>query len=636
MNAALLGVSASLLLVQLTQCAERRSLVVDHTRAIFLKDGEPFRFVAGEMHYFRVPKAYWKDRLYKIKMAGLNTVSFYIEWSGHEPEPQVYNFDDEYDLDTFLKEIKNQGLLAIVRPGPYICAERDNGGLPYWLLREHPGMVYRSADKNFLDAVQRWFAKLLPILVPHLYANGGPIFAAQVENEYGHYKLCDLEYMERLLTIMESYMGKDVVYFRADFPYLIYYDCDKVRDILVAGNVLEQTPVHFHFRTMRIANPKPAPSVVSEYYTGWMDYWGYSHNAKKKRVILNNFEVMTFFNASVAFYMFVGGTNFGFKAATSTTYPLTTSYDYGAPVSEGGEVRSLYYEIRKLATKYLGHVPQGEMPRSTPKLYLGAVQLSRYVSLEDVLDHFRSQGRLKQKQSLQPLTFEQMSHDSGFLVYRTTVSVVTNGMAALYMSGLRDRAYVRAGGKLFVFYNHSVSFSRKKTWDMIPVNKGDNLSILVENMGREDYGKGNHDPKGLTEVFLGARRPDKWTIEAVPINNKKDVSEILRITQQGGTGTTPGFFHGTFTLKKGQEPADTFLDPSGWIKGFAFINGINLGRYWPVTGPQVTLYLPGVYLRPHPEENQLLLFETEEAPPNRTVTLVNKPYLDADILFPRP
>ncbi|XP_049514347.1 beta-galactosidase-1-like protein [Dermacentor silvarum] len=634
--AVLLCVYADLFLNQLIQCSEGHSFVVDHTRAIFVKDGQPFRFVAGEMHYFRVPRAYWKDRLYKIKMAGLNTVAFYIEWSGHEPEPGVHNFIDDYDLDAFLKEIKEQGLLAIARPGPYICGERDNGGFPYWLLRDHPKMAYRSSDKNFVAAVERWFAKLLPMLVPHLYRNGGPIFAVQIENEYGHYPKCDMAYMEQLLIIMESHMGKDVVYYRTDFPFVSNYACDWVRDILVAGNIPSHYDVPYVFGIMKRANPKPAPMVVIEYYTGWMDFWGYSHSSKTKDAIINPFKLMMTYNASVTFYMFVGGTNFGFKSAKSNTYPLTTSYDYGAPVAEDGDLRSIYYDIRDLVTNYLGHVPSGDMPKNQTKLNVGAVYLGEHISLEEVMDHFRSKEWLEQKQSVDPLTFEAMRHAYGFLVYRTTVNVVTEGTAYLFLSTLRDRAYVRAGGKQFIFYNHLVSNGMPKLWDKIPVKKGDNLSILVENMGRECHGVLNHDAKGLTEVYLDRDIVKNWTTEAVPINKNRDITELLRIVRRKGDGSVPGFFHGTFTLKEGQIPSDTFLDPSGWIKGIAFINGFNLGRYWPPTGPQVTLYVPAPYIRPHPEENRLLLFETEGAPVYRAVMLVDKPILDADIERPRP
>ncbi|XP_049275296.1 beta-galactosidase-1-like protein [Rhipicephalus sanguineus] len=287
--------------MQLALCPKQRSLVIDQTRAIFLKDGQPFQFVAGEMHYFRVPRAYWKDRLYS-------------RWSGHEPEPQVYNFENNHDLVAFLA-----GLLAVARPGPYIFAERDNGGFPYWLLRNHPQVEYMTTDRNFTAAVDRWFGKLLPMLVPHLYRNGGPTSAVQVDNKHDHYGKCDLPYMEHLLTVMESHMGKDLVYVRTDFAEVKYYACDRVRGIVVAGNMSPHYSLSDAFDGMKQANPKPAPSVVVEYNTGCMDYWGFSHNYKTKDAILNTYKIMIAQNTSVVMYMFVGGTNFGFKSGKGDT-----------------------------------------------------------------------------------------------------------------------------------------------------------------------------------------------------------------------------------------------------------------------------------------------------------------------------
>lgn len=625
-----------ILCITAARTADNRSFIIDHQRLEFLKDGQPIRIVAGEMHYFRVPKAYWKDRLNKIKMAGLNAVAFYIEWSSHEPEPGVYHFLENYDLEAFLSEIKNQGLLAIARPGPYICGERDNGGFPYWLLRDHPTMAYRSSDKDYLAAVDRWFGKLLPLLGRHLYKNGGPIIAVQVENEYGHYFKCDKPYMEHLLSEMEKHMGKDVVYFRANFPYWNFFYCDKVRDILTAGDIPAHYDVTSSFGVMKGVNPKPGPMLVIEYYTGWYDYWGWAHNFKDRGPVMRTFEKMMALNASVNFFMFVGGTNFGFKAAKSTSYPLTTSYDYGAPVAEHGDIRPIYHDIRNLASKYLGRVPEGPVPGDEPKLNIGAVQLSDHVSLEDVMDHFRKKNWLNSKVADKPLTFEAMNQDSGFMVYRTTVRLWVYGSGYLGTPGLRDRAYLRAGGKLFKLYGHAVSGVYAKLYEYIPVKTGDNLTILVENMGRECYGSANHDQKGLFDATLNYYPLLNWTVEAVPITKNRDVSELLDIVRRQGNGSIPGFFHGKFTLAENQMPLDTFLDPRGWKKGIAFINGINLGRYWPVAGPQVTLYVPAPYLRPHPEENRLILFETEEAPANRTVMLVDKPLLDANIAAPQP
>lgn len=618
------------------RCKSDRSFIIDHQRKEFLKDGEPFRILSGEMHYFRVPKAYWRDRLNKVKMAGLNTVAFYIEWSSHEPEPGVYNFIENSDLEAFLGEVKDQGLLGIARAGPYICGERDNEGFPYWLPGDHHNMAYRSTDEDYLVAVDSWFEKLLPILGRHLYKHGGPIIAVQVENEYGHYSKCDKGYMEHLLTVMEAYLGKDVVYFRADFPYRKKYECDKVRDILVAGDMADDFGVTRAFEAMNEANPKPAPMFFIEYYTGWMDYWGWADNFKVRKRVVKTFEKMMKLNASVSFYMFIGGTNFGFTSGSSGNCPLTTSYDYGGPVAEHGDIRKIYHDIREIASKYLGSVPVGPVYGSDPKLFLGAVQMSDYVSLEDVMTHFREKNWLLRKDSVKPLTFEEMHQGYGFLVYRTKVNITVTGSAVLEMPKLSDRAYIRAGGKLYIFYSHAVSGKETKVEKTIPVETGDNLAIVVENMGRAIYHAGSPDRKGLFKAILNGSELLNWTMEAVPITKNRDITELLDIVRRKGNGTVPGFFHGTFTLPANQKPLDTFLDPRGWRKGIAFINGINLGRYWPVAGPQVTLYVPAPFLRPHPEENRLILFETEKAHRNRTVMLVNRPLLDANIESPEP
>ncbi|KAH8035301.1 hypothetical protein HPB51_004542 [Rhipicephalus microplus] len=179
--------------------SHRRSFTVDHANNQFLKDGKPFRIISGSLHYFRVPRAYWKDRLLKMRFAGLNAVDVYAEWSGHEVEPDTFNFEGDYDLRAFLDVAKDVGLLVVFRPGPFICAERDNGGLPYWLLRIDPAMRYWSSDASFIKRVNKWFHVLLPLARPFLYKNGGPTVLVQVENEYGYYGMCYSVYMRHLV-----------------------------------------------------------------------------------------------------------------------------------------------------------------------------------------------------------------------------------------------------------------------------------------------------------------------------------------------------------------------------------------------------------------------------------------------------
>ncbi|CAN8004536.1 unnamed protein product [Ixodes hexagonus] len=624
MKSRLLAGTVFLLMEMFSAKARKRSFVVDYENSCFLKDGQPFRFVAGSIHYFRVPRAYWRDRLYKMKMAGLNVIDTYIEWSGHQPERNVFNFEDEYDLEAFLEIAQDIGLLVIVRPGPYICGERDNGGFPYWLLRYYPDMKYRSMDRNYVKEVERWFHHILRKLKGYLYNKGGPIIMVQVENEYGHYPDCNKNYMEFMLSLLESHLGHDVVYFRSDSPSEERYACDAVRDALVAGCCDPKAQVESAFKIISDAMPiKGGPIVVSEYYTGWMDYWGFKHNPADPPRVVGTFEDMMNHNASVTFYMFHGGTSFGFGAATSSTSPLVTSYDYDAPMSESGDPRPLYYMIRNSTAKYLP-LPDGDPPGSSKKMQLGEVRLRESISLTEVMDYFRERDWLRRAESELPMTFEELGQDYGFIVYSAHFEMETVTSATLEVVGLRDRAYIFLRDKTEILY-----VLQNETSVTANLTRGETLTILVENMGREDFGRENHDRKGLTDVMVNGTPLRGWTMEAVPVTRNKDVSNIMQLLEAEGKGEIPGFFHGTFQLPEG-EPADTFLDPKGWSKGIAFVNGINLGRYWATVGPQITLYVPAPFLLPHPEENRLFLLELEKAPDDRRVHLVDTPLLDAD------
>lgn len=610
-----------------------RSLRVDHANKRFLKDGKPFQFVAGAMHYFRVPRAYWKDRLHKLRMAGLNAVDFYVEWSSHEPQPREYNFAGMYDLVAFLNEVKNEGLLAVVRPGPYICAERDNGGFPYWLLREHPEMKYRSMDVNYLKLVERWYAKLLPMLVPFLYKNGGPIFAVQVENEFGHYKHCDPNYMDHVLSSLERVLGTDVIYFRNDFPNEAYYSCDYVRDILVAGNFDYTQDPKKMFAVVDWAQVRPCPWFVAEYYTGWMDQWAWDHNNKSDLKLVDRFKEILKMGASATIYMFHGGTSFGFKAGISMDSPLVTSYDYGAPIAEDGSLRPMYHKFREVIKDFLP-LPGGDLPGQAKKMNFGPVKLNQYLNLNEVLDYFRKINWLTHKQATLPMTFEELGQDYGFVLYTAHVNIDTsNGKGKLELHGLRDRAQVFVQNTVHVFHSFIPLTRKTRTSAEISVKKGDKLVILVENMGRDEVGNRNHDRKGLKNVTLNSQLITGWTMDVIPLTRNQDVSELMRLLRKEGDGKLPGFFGGTFKLSDKQEPLDTFLDPTGWGKGVAYVNGINLGRYWPAVGPQIRLYLPAPFLRRHPEENRLMLFEVEQVPGDRTVKLVDQPLLDAPANF---
>ncbi|KAH9366330.1 hypothetical protein HPB48_006218 [Haemaphysalis longicornis] len=593
-----------------------------------MKDGKPFRFVGGSMQYFRVPRAYWGDRLRKLRMGGLNVVDFYIDWSGHEPESGHYNFRGNYDLDAFIREVKKA----------WPARQVDNAAYPYWLVRKHPDIRYRTLQKVYTQEVTTWFNILLPRLAPHLYKNGGPIILVQLENEYGHLDgYCEPGYMEFMLSLQERLLGKDVVMFRSDSPEQSRYDCDRVRDILVGGNCYPKTNVIEAFKDIRKGMVKKGgPILVPEYYTGWMDYWGWNHNKEDPKDIVRTFKKMMDQGANVIFYLYHGGTSFGFKAGTSAGSPLVTSYDYNAPLAEDGDPRPVYFSIRKVIERYM-HVPSGKLPRASPKLNIGAVALDRVASLDDVMQHFRQKHWLKRRVSQHPMTFEEIGQDFGFVLYTTKAKVPRNGYYNITLHGLRDRAQLFVRNERHLMQAFVTNDKDKpKLWSKVLVKKEENLSVLVENQGRECFGPKNKDPKGVRYVTANGVNMTGWTTEAVPVTRNRDISELMRFLAGRRRRTckkAPCFVYGSFVLPPEQRPLDTFLDPSNYTKGVAFVNGINVGRYWPTVGPQVTLYVPGVFLRPHPEQNLVVMMEVDgvREPGRDCVSFVDKPLLDADL-----
>ncbi|XP_037526905.1 beta-galactosidase isoform X1 [Rhipicephalus sanguineus] len=616
-------------LLACSNCASSsRSFTVDYANNQFLKDGQPFRYISGSLHYFRVPKAYWQDRMEKMRLAGLNALQTYVEWSGHEPEPGKFNFEGDYDLKAFLDTAKKVGLLVIFRPGPYICAERDNGGLPYWLLRLNPNMKYRSSDPSYLSRVDKFFGVLLPMIEPYLYKNGGPIITVQVENEYGQYTNCDKQYMRHLVNITQSYLGQDVVLFRTDAPGDAAYRCDSVEGPLVTADFGANVNVDAMFAAVRRAM-KQGPLVVTEYYPGWLDHWGQRHAKVDQKLVMKTFEKILQRNASVNFYMFHGGTNFGFmNGANPPAQP--TSYDYGAPLTEAGDPNDTYFKIREVVGRYLP-LPNGTLPVPASKLKIGAVELHSCATLDDIRSFLRVKGYVTAVTSNRPLSFEELGHAYGYVVYTTRVSFRPSSPANLGVPGIKNRGYVFTAQTRAVVSTDQLVYSVP-----VVVQGGQNITILVENTGRINYGAGNRDVKGIIEnVTLDNHLLSGWTMEPLPLDKSDVLTELVEAFATSNAEpqcSAPGAFFGTFVLPEGQKTLDTFLDPTGWGKGVAFVNGFNLGRYWPSIGPQVTLYVPGVLLRPYPEKNTVLLFETESAPEgNRTVSFVDVPNIDGPV-----
>ncbi|KAL1438022.1 hypothetical protein MTO96_048477 [Rhipicephalus appendiculatus] len=469
-------------------------------------------------------------------------------------------------------------------------------------------MKYRSSDPSYLSRVDKFFGVLLPMIEPYLYKNGGPIITVQVENEYGQYINCDKDYMRHLVNITRSYLGEDVVLFRTDTPSDAAYRCDSVEGTLVTADFGSSANVDEMFGVMR-KFMKQGPLVVTEYYPGWLDFWGKPHVKVDQDLVMKTFEKILQRNASVNFYMFHGGTNFGFMNGASTP-PQPTSYDYGAPLTEAGDPSDTYFKIREVVGRYLP-LPNGTLPVPAPKLTIGAVNLDSCATLDAIRSFLQAKGYVTPVTSNRPLSFEELGHAYGYVVYTTRVSFRPASPAILGVPGIKNRGYV------FTSQTRTVLSTDKPVYNVpVVVQNGQNITILVENTGRINVGPENRDMKGIiSNVTLDKHVLSGWTMEPLPLD-KSDV--VTHLTNAFATSnalskcSAPGAFFGTFAL--------------------AFVNGFNLGRYWPSIGPQVTLYVPGVLLRPYPEKNTVLLFETESTPEgNRTVSFVDVPNIDGPV-----
>ncbi|XP_074201436.1 beta-galactosidase isoform X2 [Camelus bactrianus] len=599
--------------------ASQRTFEIDYSHNRFLKDGQPFRYISGSIHYFRVPRMYWKDRLVKMKMAGLNAIQMYVAWNFHEPKPGQYLFTGDHDVEHFIQLAHKLGLLVILRPGPYICAEWDMGGLPAWLL-EKKSIVLRSSDPDYLASVKKWLKVLLPKMKPLLYQNGGPIISVQVENEYGSYSACDYTYLRFLQSHFRSYLGEKVLLFTTDGAHERFLKCGTLQGLYATVDFGAGTNITNAFLIQRKTEPK-GPLINSEFYTGWLDHWGQPHSVVSTKAVASSLQDMLARGANVNLYMFMGGTNFGYWNGANTPYQAQpTSYDYDAPLSEAGDLTEKYFALRDVIKKF-EKVPEGPIPPSTPKFAYGKVTLKKLKTVQEALNILCPSGPRK---SIYPLTFVEVKQYFGFVLYRTTLPQNCSSPTPLSSpsNGVHDRAYVSVNGVLQgVLERNAVSTLN------ITGRAGDTLDLLVENMGRVNFGNAINDFKGLiSNLTLNSSILINW--EIFPLDTENAVLSSLEAWNDRDGGcrdkacahgpsnlTAPAFYVANFSIPRGipDLPRDTFIQFPGWTKGQVWINGFNLGRYWPARGPQVTLFVPQhVLLTSGP--NTVIVLELEKAP----------------------
>uniref|UniRef100_A0AAY4AI47 Beta-galactosidase n=1 Tax=Denticeps clupeoides TaxID=299321 RepID=A0AAY4AI47_9TELE len=559
----------------------------------FTLSGEPFRIIGGSLHYFRVPKAYWKDRMLKMKACGINTLTTYVPWSLHQPERGVFHFHKQLDLEAYLNLAADVGLWVILRPGPYVCSELDLGGLPSWLLRDE-NMKLRTTYPGFTDAVNTFYDKLVPKMVPLQFKKGGPIIAVQLENEYGSYAV-DNNYMDFVKQALLSRGISELLLTSDNHEGLKDGGVNGALRTINLQKLKNEDMMLLHF-----LQPKK-PVMVMEYWTGWYDGWGDLHHVfpPEVREILRQ-------GMSINLYMFHGGTNFGFTsgAVESPSYkPIITSYDYDAPLTEDGDYTPKYHLLRDLFSRYHSEkLP--EMPVIRWKEGYEAAIMYQHLSLWDSLPFLE-----KPFKSQTPVNMENLPVNNGngqlygYTLYETMIS---SGGSLKSGNSIRDRAIV------FVDKSFIGVFQFKTEELAVPDGKGERtLSLLVENCGRVHYGKTlDLQRKGLIrDIFLNNKPLRDFTIYSLDLN-PAFIDRLYRAPWKALplAPSFPGFSLGRLFVDG--YPSDTYVKLPGWSKGVVFINGQNLGRYWHI-GPQQALYLPGPFL--NGGINEVLVFEEHEA-----------------------
>jgi beta-galactosidase len=546
----------------------------------FTRDGAPFRVLSGALHYFRVHPNQWPARLGLLRGMGCNTVETYVPWNLHEPHRGEYCFDGWCDVDAFLSAAAEAGLYAIVRPGPYICAEWDGGGLPYW-LGSAAGTGVRCADEAYSAAVDRWFDELIPRIAARQVDRGGPVIMLQVENEYGSFG-SDADYLDRLTRALRR-RGVTVPLLTSDPPTRAALSSGAVPGALATvntgGNAAEA------FRLLRERQPA-GPLMCTEFWIGWFDRWGQDcHITRESGEVAGELDALLAAGASVNIYMACGGTNFGCWAGANHSdehggyEPIVTSYDYDAPIDERGAPSPKYWAFREVLGRYaeLPPAPVGEVPVGLPAM---TVAMPERLPLFDALDALTASRRVQPH----PASFEELGQRGGFAVYRTRITGPRE-RAALKLAGLADRAQVYLDGSEVAVLMRG----EEQSVDIDVPAEGAELELLVEAMGRVHYGPLLGERKGVPGgVRHGESYLHGWESVSLPLES---VAELP--WSSASASSDAAFYRGWLDVPA---PADTFLALPGWRKGIVWVNDFCLGRYWD-RGPQRTLYCPAPVLR---------------------------------------
>ncbi|CDO97907.1 unnamed protein product [Coffea canephora] len=616
----------------------------------FWRDGEQFQIIGGDLHYFRVLPEYWEDRLLRAKALGLNTIQTYVPWNLHEPRQGELVFEGIADIISFLKLCHKLNLLVMLRAGPYICGEWDLGGFPAWLLAIEPALRLRSSDPPFLELVDSWWNILLPKMSPLLYTNGGPIIMVQIENEFGSYGN-DKAYLHHLVNLARGHLGNDVILYTTDGGSRETLEKGTISGDAVFSAVDFTTgddPRPIFALQKKFNEPGKSPPLSTEFYTGWLTHWGEKIASTSATFTADSLEKILSMNASVVLYMAHGGTNFGFynganSGADESDYkPDLTSYDYDAPISESGDVDNAKYKaLQRVISKYTVEEPTSVPPDNQRATY-GRIELQKSAFLFDIVDN---PELISVVESEIPLSMESVGQMFGFVLYASEYNSKGN-RSVLSIPKVHDRAQV--------FISCTSDDNRKRPIYIGTISRGSNraidlphfscvsrtkIYILVENMGRLNYGPYIFDKKGiLSSVYVGGRPLFKWRMISIPFHNLNEGRKISSIVSDAYSkfikassledlnyrrhrdNLEPTFYTGRFAI---DQVKDTYLSFNGWSKGIAFVNEFNIGRYWPSVGPQCNLYVPAPILREG--ENVVVILELESASSKLSLSSTDRP-----------
>lgn len=566
----------------------------------FLLDGAPHRIRAGALHYFRVHPDHWADRIHKARLMGLNTIETYIPWNAHAPHRGEFITTGQLDVVAFLRAVAAEGLHAIVRPGPYICAEWDNGGLPAWLF-ENAAVGIRRNEPLYMAAVTEYFEQILPLLAPLQIDNGGPIILMQVENEYGAYG-SDKTYLAQLVRLNRA-GGITVPLTTIDQPTHEMLENGRIDGAHLTASFGSRSVERL--ATLREHQPT-GPLMSAEYWNGWFDFWGGHHHVTSVEDSADDLRELMATGASFCLYMFHGGTNFGFTNGANDKgvyQPTITSYDYDAPLAENGEATAKYHAFRSVIAEFHEVPSEGIAPVAASPAF--AVALTRASNLLDVVGVPGGDvpGVAIEWQHREHLpTADELRCYDGFTLYRAALPA--GSTRVLRIAEVRDRA------SIFVDGNQVGTLSRAKHEHVLalPGGAAGVLQILVEDQGRVNYGPRIGEPKGLIgSVAINGIPLTGW--DALPLSAAHLAKIVPTVSTTGSPIDSgqplggPVFTSGSFALPA---PTDLFLSTAGFGKGVAWVNGFNLGRYWSA-GPQRTLYVPQGALRAG--GNELVLLE---------------------------